>query len=157
MKKLNTSEGQSLVETALVLFLLLIILLGITEFARAWFTKNSYKNAVRHGARIAVVTPNLPVSDQCPPPPDQSCGNNPAPAVIADAVLSQPGVSSTATSTESCFTNKASDPNANLDTGDAVRVCANFDGTDFFIVGGAPWPWSSDLIFDVSASMRYEQ
>jgi Flp pilus assembly protein TadG len=156
MKKLNTINGQSLVETALILFLLLIILLGITEFARAWFTKNSHKNAVRSGVRVAVVTTNLAVSAECPASPDQSCGGNPAPPVIIAAVLTQPGVSSTTTTTESCFINKLNDSNTNLDRGDTVRVCANFADNNFFIIGGSPWPWPSGLIFDVGASMRYE-
>jgi Flp pilus assembly protein TadG len=47
--------GQTLIETALVLFLILMILLGIAEFSRAWFTKNSIKNAARQGARVAAV------------------------------------------------------------------------------------------------------
>jgi hypothetical protein len=60
MKILNKQKaGQTLIETALILFLILLILLGISEFARAWFTKNSLKNAARSGARVAVVTPDI--------------------------------------------------------------------------------------------------
>ena len=56
MKILNRQKGQTLIETAIILVLLLFIVFGITEFARAWFIKNSAKNAARTGARVAVVT-----------------------------------------------------------------------------------------------------
>src|SRR4030042_3019089 len=81
-------EGQTLIETALVLFLILLILLGISEFARAWYTKNSLKNAVRQGARVAVVTPGI--SDTtfiCNS--DTTCPNS---DLIINAVCCQPGV-----------------------------------------------------------------
>ena len=56
MKISNRQKGQTLIETAIILVLLLFIVFGITEFARAWFLKNSVKNAARTGARVAVVT-----------------------------------------------------------------------------------------------------
>jgi len=49
-------KGQSLVEFALVLPLLLLILFGITEFGRAIMTKNVLHSASREGARLAVVS-----------------------------------------------------------------------------------------------------
>jgi Flp pilus assembly protein TadG len=63
-------KGQTLIETAIVLFLLLLILLGITEFARAWYTKNSLKNAARQGVRTAVVTQDITAftDTACPDP-----------------------------------------------------------------------------------------
>jgi Flp pilus assembly protein TadG len=53
-------SGQALVELALALPLLLLILVGIFEFARAYSMKQSIVNAAREGARTAVVqtTPN---------------------------------------------------------------------------------------------------
>jgi len=59
MKKFRRYEGQTLIETALILFLLMLIVLGISEFARAWFTKNSIKNAARTAVRVAVVTSGI--------------------------------------------------------------------------------------------------
>lgn len=48
-------SGQAMVELALVLPLLLLILVGIFEFARAYSIKQSLVNGAREGARIAVV------------------------------------------------------------------------------------------------------
>jgi Flp pilus assembly protein TadG len=48
-------SGQALVELALALPLLLLILVGIFEFARAYSMKQSIVNAAREGARTAVV------------------------------------------------------------------------------------------------------
>jgi len=50
------NRGQSMIEFALVLPLLLAILFGITEFGRAWMTANILTSAAREGARLAVVT-----------------------------------------------------------------------------------------------------
>lgn len=60
-KRLNNGSrsGQVLIETALILPLLLFILLGIFEFGRAWYYKNTLNNIARAGARAAVVKPNL--------------------------------------------------------------------------------------------------
>ena len=50
-------KGQAMVETALVLFILVLFVFGITEFGRAMYTKNTLNNAARAGARVAAVTP----------------------------------------------------------------------------------------------------
>src|SRR6516164_1215250 len=44
-------RGQSLVEFAMVLPLLLLIVFGITEFGRAYYQYNTLSKAVRNGAR----------------------------------------------------------------------------------------------------------
>ena len=49
------SVGQSLVEFALVLPILLLMLMGILDFGRAIFAYNSLANAARDGARLAIV------------------------------------------------------------------------------------------------------
>ncbi|UCG51300.1 MAG: pilus assembly protein [Candidatus Latescibacterota bacterium] len=55
------NRGQSVIEFALVLPLLLLLLFGITEFGRAWMTMNILTSAAREGCRLAVVTaPNVP-------------------------------------------------------------------------------------------------
>ena len=65
------NRGQSVVEFALVLPLLLLVLFGITEFGRAWMTVNILTSSAREGARLAIVTaPNVPavvqkVNDVC--------------------------------------------------------------------------------------------
>lgn len=48
-------RGQSLVEFALVLPILLILMLGILDFGRAIAAYNSVSNGARSGARVAIV------------------------------------------------------------------------------------------------------
>jgi len=52
----RNDRGQSVVEFALVLPILLMIVFGVTEFGRAWMTMNVLTAAAREGCRIAVVT-----------------------------------------------------------------------------------------------------
>ena len=49
------NRGQSLVEFAFVIPILLILMVGIMEFSRAWMTKNILTSAAREGARAAAV------------------------------------------------------------------------------------------------------
>jgi hypothetical protein len=51
-------RGQSLVETALVLPILLVILMGIFDFGRAIFAFNAVSNSAREAARVAIVNQN---------------------------------------------------------------------------------------------------
>ncbi|MFH1681699.1 MAG: TadE family protein [Candidatus Eisenbacteria bacterium] len=52
-------RGQAVIEFALVLPILLLVLLGITEFGRAFWTLNVLTQAAREGARLAAVGGNL--------------------------------------------------------------------------------------------------
>lgn len=52
-------HGQSLVEFALILPILLILLLGIVDFGRAIAAYNSVSNGARSGARVAIVNQDL--------------------------------------------------------------------------------------------------
>lgn len=54
MKKLG-QDGQSLVEFALVVPILLVLIIGIAEFGRAWMTRNIMTGAAREAVRIAAV------------------------------------------------------------------------------------------------------
>lgn len=56
---LMNGKGQALVEMALVIFLLLLLVMGIVEFGRAMYVKNTLTHAARAGARAGVVTPSL--------------------------------------------------------------------------------------------------
>lgn len=56
--KLRREKGQSLVEFALVVPLLLLLVIGIAEFGRAWMTRNILVGAAREAVRIAAVTGN---------------------------------------------------------------------------------------------------
>jgi Flp pilus assembly protein TadG len=51
----NGESGQALVEFALVLPLVLILVLGIMDFARAWNLHQVLTDAAREGARKAVI------------------------------------------------------------------------------------------------------
>ena len=48
-------DGQALVELALVVPVLLLIIVGLTEFSRAWNTKQVLTDAAREGLRSSVV------------------------------------------------------------------------------------------------------
>lgn len=54
-------KGQALVEFALVLPLVLLLVVGMLEFARAWNLHQSMTDAVREGARRAVLANDWPV------------------------------------------------------------------------------------------------
>lgn len=58
MKKLliKDKSGQSVIEFALVLPILLLVLFGITEFGRAIMVTNVLNTASREGARLAAVS-----------------------------------------------------------------------------------------------------
>src|SRR4030065_2260820 len=91
MRLFKKQEGQTIIETALILVFLLFVLFGITEFARAWYMKNSLKNAARQGARVAVVTSqsSYPANFMC----DNTTNcNDPNLNPIIRAVCCQPGV-----------------------------------------------------------------
>jgi hypothetical protein len=158
------SKGQTLIETALILFILMVILLGITEFSRAWFTKSSLKNAARQGAREAVVSTDLDFTSFSGPfdcaaiYPD--CPN-PMPANGNDRIkrvaCCQPGIKPTVQG-EIMFTLSLADENANgtPQRGEEIMLTAAFDNPNFFVVGDGLWPWQKRLNITTSASMRYE-
>lgn len=52
-------RGQALVEFAIIIPILLAVLLGIVEFARAWQIQQVVTNAAREGARFSVL-PSTP-------------------------------------------------------------------------------------------------
>lgn len=54
---MKTQQGKALVELALIALLFFMILLGVMEFARAWFIYNTLVEATRRGARVAAVCP----------------------------------------------------------------------------------------------------
>jgi Flp pilus assembly protein TadG len=53
---LKNKDGQSVIEFALVLPILLLVLFGITEFGRAIMVTNILNTASREGARLAAVS-----------------------------------------------------------------------------------------------------
>jgi Flp pilus assembly protein TadG len=144
-------EGQTLIETALVLFLLLLIVLGITEFARAWYTKNSLKNAARTGARVAVITPGITTTPTPTTYNLSDCSGTPTGnAKVFCSIWTSPGIKS-----ESSASLTINDTNGNgaADIDETVTVTAtmNFATVVPQILGKfIPNQFSAD------ASMRYE-
>jgi Flp pilus assembly protein TadG len=151
--------GQTLVETALVLILLLMILIGIAEYSRAWYRKNSIKNAVRQGARVAAVTAHITSASPtqcgvtCPAPaPDPNNNNN---GVIVAVVCCSSGVvNDNTTHVSIAVTDISGNPRGgDAQTGDAVDVSALTPFTTIVpkLFGSLiPTQLSSD------ATMRYE-
>ena len=52
------TSGQALVETAFVLPILLLLLLGLFDFGRAVFAYNAVSNSAREAVRLAIVDQN---------------------------------------------------------------------------------------------------
>jgi hypothetical protein len=52
---LENEKGQSLVEFALAVPMLLLLVFGIAEFGRAWMTQNILTGAAREAVRLAAV------------------------------------------------------------------------------------------------------
>jgi Flp pilus assembly protein TadG len=69
----GASRGQALVETALILPLFLILVLGILDMSRAVWATTSLNSAAREAARFAIVHGNLAAC-----PVGTSAGNVPA-------------------------------------------------------------------------------
>ena len=116
-------SGQALVELALALPLLLLILVGIFEFARAYSIKQSLVNAAREGARAAVVQKATGV-------PDSS-----AVATVINNYLSPNNISADSigiTATAPDGTARASF--AGAQSGDAITVTVT-DQYTFLLVG----------------------
>ncbi|HWK08605.1 MAG TPA: TadE family protein [Vicinamibacterales bacterium] len=55
MKRIRSQRGNALIETAITLPILLLVSVSIFEFGRAYQTWEVLTNAVREGARIAVL------------------------------------------------------------------------------------------------------
>ncbi|MDD5460770.1 MAG: TadE/TadG family type IV pilus assembly protein [Methylococcales bacterium] len=54
---MKTQRGAAMVEFALIALLFFMLLFGIIEFGRAFFTYNTLVEATRRGARVAAVCP----------------------------------------------------------------------------------------------------
>jgi Flp pilus assembly protein TadG len=65
-RRRDRSAGQSLVETALILPVFMLLLMGIVDVGRAVFAYNTVGEAARQGARVAVVN-QLADSQGCDP------------------------------------------------------------------------------------------
>lgn len=146
-----------------MLIVLMLIVMGLVEFARAWYMKSTLKNAARQGARVAAVTPNTsfgggtPCSDYTTCDTSTTCPNSDA---LISAVCCQPGVPKQdgGTDVNICCKNATGGEigcNAITRGGEIKVVTSAFFN---FIVGGSTndfWPWR-DQTFTSEATMRYE-
>jgi Flp pilus assembly protein TadG len=162
MKDLEKNKGQALIETALVLMLLLIILFGIAEFSRAWYVRNSLKNAVRSGARLAVVTcgvsnvSNVACPASCPAPATtpadcNDTGSSANNSAIIGTVCCSLGDQTRNVTTVTIATT-AHDPSGL--TADDIKVSGSTTFT--FVLGGGIWPWAKSTTITTDATMRHE-
>lgn len=62
IKLLRDNRGQATVELALVMPILLLLVIGVFEFGRAWNQKQVITDAARQGARICAVANAAPSS-----------------------------------------------------------------------------------------------
>ena len=55
-RRVRTERGAAMVEFAILLPLFLLVIAGIVDFGRAFFTQIALSNAAREGARAAIVS-----------------------------------------------------------------------------------------------------
>jgi Flp pilus assembly protein TadG len=125
-------RGAVLIESALIFLAFFMLLLGIIEFGRAWFSYNLVTHAVREALRLAAVKPALEAND----------------GVVIDrieSILSDGGL--TPTDSSVVF----NDP---LVTGGMIRVTSQ---VDFAPVVGL-WSGGGPIVFPLTVTMvtRYE-
>lgn len=113
-------SGQAMVELALALPLLLLILVGIFEFARAYSIKQSLVNAAREGARLAAVQSPL----------DSAAVDSAITFYLGANNVAVDSIRMSATDASTGATKAFADANP----GDAVTVAA-FTNYDFILVG----------------------
>jgi Flp pilus assembly protein TadG len=61
LKRRTQESGQTLVEFALILPLLILVLVGVMDFSRAIYANNTIQNAAREAVRVAIVDQNVAV------------------------------------------------------------------------------------------------
>ena len=64
LKSIQEHKGQSIVEIALLLPLLVLIIVGVFELGRAFFAYIAISNAAREGVRLYTFTPDKTTVDQ---------------------------------------------------------------------------------------------
>ncbi|NMC73943.1 MAG: hypothetical protein GYA56_06245 [Geobacteraceae bacterium] len=150
------NRGQALVELAILLPLLLMLVLGIFEFGRAMYIKNTLTHAARAGARAAVVSPNLttgsvPANSNCSYPDfdssDSSTYNSTSYAAACNSVYQ--GIPRDGKTVISVTV-----PQTPPKPGDMVTVKVTFDG--FNTVVSKFLPIESKITLTGETAMRYE-
>jgi Flp pilus assembly protein TadG len=142
------SSGQALVEMAFILPLLFLLVLGIFEFGRLMYTKNTLTHAARAGARTAVVTDNL-----APDTPYTGCSST-APVVQStcnglDTIKDKANISILV----QVFSPGATTPKTvNAIPGDSVKVTVTLPGFSSIVPKLIPLPTT----ISGNTAMRYE-
>lgn len=150
-KHINRRKGSAIVEFALILPLFLLVLYGMTEFGRAWFTMHIVTNASREGARKAVIqgktnadvinTINNYLS---------SSGMNTADASIVIKVNNDATVNVSTATTDANISVTVS-YNFQVLTGSIIPTL-----TSLPILGGSAVNWSGTIPLSNTAVMRHE-
>ncbi len=151
MKK--NSKGQTLVETAIILPVLFLLVIGIFEFGRALYIISTLNNAARAGVRVAVVSPPGSISvSGASQALNSSCtfsGNNSAVlATVCNSITMGIPDKTVVTARLEDLTNGNTNPPS---SGDTLRLTVAWGGfatlTNYVHVGNA---------LNGIASMRYE-
>ena len=122
----KSEKGQSLVEFALVVPLLLLLVIGIAEFGRAWMTRNIMTGAAREAVRMYAVKDNTAEA-----------------RVRAEQILSSAGLDSArATCTDNVF-------------GGAVSYTINYRFPVLF-AGFIPGLGNAEILLSSTTTMRKE-
>ena len=136
----NTPEnekGQSLVEFALVVPLLLLLFIGIAEFGRAWMARNILTGAAREAVRMAAVPP---------PTGMDNTAWNAAISARADNILKSAGITIPAGNIQVV---------ANVGTFEAVTVTVTYD-FPVVIAGFIPGLGNATIPLSSTTTMRRE-
>ncbi|HHT9126477.1 MAG TPA: TadE/TadG family type IV pilus assembly protein [Candidatus Brocadiia bacterium] len=146
----NRRNGSATVEFALILPLFALMLYGMTEFGRAWFTMHVITNATREGARKAIIQGSTSTDVQ-------NTINN---------YLSASGLN-TAYASITARVNDTIIDVSTANTNDTISVTVNYNFqvltgsiiptlTSLPIMGGRSVAWSGTIPLSNTAVMRHE-
>ena len=148
--RINRRNGSATVEFALILPLFALMLYGMTEFGRAWFTMHVITNATREGARKAIIQGSTTTDVQ-------NTINN---------YFSASGLNTAYTSIVTRVNNNIANVSTAV-TNDTVSVTVNYNFqvltgsiiptlTSLPIMGGRAVAWSGTIPLSNTAVMRHE-
>lgn len=96
LPRARSEDGQALVEFALILPVLLMLILGLFDVARAVEQENTLAFAAREGARYAIVHGGWNVASPITcPSPGTPCSNGTITGVVTDKAIGVPNVTAT--------------------------------------------------------------
>ena len=128
------TRGQSILETAVVLPIIVFIFGGIVDFGFAFFISHTIQNAAREGARVAVTLPNLVTDD---------------PRVISEVNDRLPNIGMFAPFNGGISNSPPTGADCDLE------VTVTVTGTHEFLL--LPLIGVNDIVMSPESTMRYEQ